>query len=397
VVVLDSVGIGEAPDAAAYHDEGSHTLANTARAVGGLRLPNLEALGLGNCIESGGTPAHRIHTGLAAIDGVAPVDSPRASFGTMVERSAGKDTTTGHWELMGVVLEQPFATYPNGFPAQLVQTFERQAGVSVIGNVVASGTEIIEKLGAAHYASGSPILYTSADSVFQLAAHQNVIAVEELYRICKIARAMPELADVGRVIARPFAGAAGEYKRLSALRKDFSLEPTGPTLLDRLERAGFATVGVGKIWNIFAGRGVARSLPTAGNPEGVARTVEALKELDSGLVFTNLIDFDQEYGHRNDAKGYAGALEQFDELLPQLLAAVEPDGLLVLTADHGNDPTTPSTDHSRERVPLLVYDPRRPGTDLGQRSSFADLAQTLAEAFGVPAFAHGTSFLAALS
>ena len=381
VVVLDSVGIGAAPDAADYGDQGSHTLANTARAVGGLKLPNLGALGLGN---------------LAGIEGVAPAAAPRASYGTMIERSAGKDTTTGHWELMGVILDQPFATYPEGFPAEIVETFEREAGVRVIGNVVASGTEIIDRLGAEHCASGAPILYTSADSVFQLAAHEDVLDVEELYRISQIARAMPQLQDVGRVIARPFTGTPGNFRRLSARRKDFSLEPSGPTLLDRLQEAGIATVGVGKIGNIFAGRGVARSLPTSGNPDGVARTVQALREIERGLVFTNLIDFDQEYGHRNDAQGYAGALEQFDRLLPELLAAVEPDGLLVLTADHGNDPTTPSTDHSREQVPLLVYDPRRPGVALGERQSFTDLAQTLAEVFGVPGFDHGQSFLATL-
>jgi len=378
-IVLDGVGAGELPDAATYGDVGSDTLGNLARAVGGLRLPNLRRLGLGN---------------LHAIAGVAPARSPLASYGRMRERSPGKDSTSGHWELAGLLLEQPFPTYPHGFPADLVRAFEARVGRQTIGNVVASGTVIIEELGDLHVKTGHLILYTSADSVFQIAAHEEVVPLEELYRICAAARALlvPPHA-VGRVIARPFVGRSGEYRR-TANRKDFSIEPPGPTLLDRLTDSSVPVFGVGKVGELFAHRGFVDVVKTTSNDHGIHTTIQLMKDLREGLIFVNLVDFDTAYGHRNDPAGFAAALESFDDALEEIVGRTGGDDLLAITADHGNDPTTPSTDHSREHVPLLVYWPRgRAGVDLGVRESFADLGATLADYFHVRRLAAGRSFL----
>ncbi|HEY8497759.1 MAG TPA: phosphopentomutase [Limnochordales bacterium] len=381
LVVLDSVGIGELPDAARFGDEGSHTLRHAAESVGGLRAPNLERLGLG-CIDR--------------IPGLGCPDRPAAAWGKMAELAAGKDTTTGHWELAGVVLDKPFPVYPHGFPPEIIDAFERAIGRRVIGNKPASGTVIIEELGPYHLQTGYPIVYTSADSVFQIAAHEAVIPVEELYRMCRIARELltgPHA--VGRVIARPFEGEPGSFRR-TPRRRDFSLEPPRPTLLDRLVESGLAVWAVGKVEDIFAGRGITEAVHTRSNDEGVDATLELLRRTSGrrGLIFTNLVDFDTLWGHRNDPVAYARGLEAFDRRLPQLLDALGPRDVLILTADHGNDPVTPSTDHSREYVPLLVAGPRvRPGVPLGVRRTFADVAASTAEMLGVSArFDAGESF-----
>lgn len=380
IVVLDGVGCGGAPDAAAFGDEGSDTLGNTAEVVGGLALPNLADLGLGNA---------------ARIRGVDPVPAPRASFGRLRERAAGKDTTTGHWELAGVVLHEPMPTFPHGFPDELMAVFAKVAGRPALGNVVASGTEIIARLGEEHRRTGRPIVYTSADSVFQIAAHEETVAVEELYRICRDMRAaLTGPWAVGRVIARPFAGAPGGFARTNR-RRDFSREPPGPTLLDRVKESGREVVSVGKIDDIFAARGITRSVHVLPNDECVTATAEALRSMERGLVFTNLIEFDMSFGHRNDPAGMAACLRALDARIPELLDAAGRDTLLLFTADHGNDPTTPSTDHSREEVPLLAWTGGT-GAALGTRGTFADVAATIAECFGVPAPHEGTSFLADL-
>ncbi|MDN5364282.1 MAG: phosphopentomutase [Eubacteriales bacterium] len=368
VIVLDSVGAGALPDAAEFGDEGVDTLGHIA-AVTDLRLPNLQQLGLGN---------------LHPIRGVEPVPAPRAAFGKMAEKSRGKDTTTGHWEICGLILDKPFPTYPNGFPPDLIAAFERAIGRRVLGNKVASGTAIIEELGAEHMRTGYPIVYTSADSVFQVAAHEEVIPLDELYRICSIARELltgPHA--VARVIARPFVGRPGNFRR-TYNRRDFSLAPPAPTLLDRLKEAGYAVVGIGKIEDIFAGRGLTRAVHTEGNMDGVDKTLNFMQEDMEGLIFTNLVDYDSLYGHRNDPEGYARALMDFDRRVPELLAALSPGDLLVITADHGCDPVSPGTDHTREYVPLLVYGSRvKAGYNLGIRETFADLGATVAEIFGV--------------
>jgi phosphopentomutase len=381
LVVLDSVGIGGAPDAAAFGDEGSATLPNVAAAVGGLALPHLGAHGLGRVV---------------AIDGVPPEPSPEGAFGAMIERSPGKDTTTGHWEMAGVILDRAFPTYPDGFPPEVMDRFERAVGTRALGNVAASGTEIIAELGEEHMATGMPIVYTSADSVFQIAAHVDVIPLERLYEMCRTARAiMRGPNEVGRVIARPFRGRPGAFERTPD-RHDFSVEPP-PTVLDALAAAGREVRGVGKIADIFAGRGVTSSRPTRSNAEGITAVVQELLTITRGLVFANLVDFDQAYGHRNDARGYADALEDFDRRLPEILEALGPDDVLVVSADHGNDPTTASTDHSRERVPLVVAGARvRRGGDLGCRQTFSDCGATVAELLGVEAATPGTSFAAEL-
>lgn len=382
LIVLDSVGCGDAPDAARYGDEGSNTLGNTARAVGGLRLPNLGRLGLGN---------------LTGIEGVPPVDPAAGAFGRLTEVSAGKDTTTGHWELAGVVLEQPFPLYPDGFPADLMAEFEARIGRGSLGNYPASGTEIIEELGEEHMLTGKPIVYTSGDSVFQIAAHEQIIPIAELYRICRIARELltGEHA-VGRVIARPFVGQPGNFTRTER-RQDFSLEPPRETILDAVKAAGQEVMGVGKIEDIFAHRGLTRSNHTGNNMAGVDAILEFLGTGASGLIFANLVDFDALYGHRNNPQGYAEALEAFDRRLPEIEAALGPGDVLVITADHGNDPTTPSTDHSRERVPLLVSGgPVAPNVDLGTRPTFADVAATIADLLAVAWSGAGASFGPAL-
>jgi phosphopentomutase len=322
-----------------------------------------------------------------------PVSLPGA-YGRMAEASPGKDSVTGHWEMMGVVLERPFPTFPGGFPPAMIAEFERRIGRGTIGNVVASGTAIIDRLGAEHMRTGKPIVYTSADSVFQIAAHEQVIPIAEQYRICEIAFDMVARGHgIGRVIARPFVGEPGAFAR-TANRHDYALEPVQPTLLDRLTAAGTPVNAVGKVQDLFAGRGVASSQPTASDEEGVRRILDAMQGTAAGLIFANLVDFDTVYGHRNDVAGYAGNLERFDARLPDLFGAMRGSDLLIVTADHGNDPSTPSTDHSREYVPLLLAGAGvRPGTDIGTRASFADLGQTLASNFGVGPLAHGTSFL----
>ncbi len=383
IIVLDSVGIGAMEDSHLYGDEGSNTLVNTAGAVGGLNLPHMQKLGLGN---------------LDNIDGVAAVDEPLGAYGIMKEKAKGKDTTTGHWEMMGIVMGDPFPTYPDGFPEELIQEYERRIGRKTLGNVVASGTEIIKELGQQHVETGYPIVYTSADSVFQIAAHEEIISLEELYEMCRIAREMLKGENgVGRVIARPFIGQAGEFIR-TPHRHDFSLEPP-ENVLDRIKQAGQKVVGVGKIKDIFAGKSIDDSYPIKNNKDGIEKTLQIVKGSEfEGLLFVNLVDFDQQYGHRNDVHGYAQALEEFDSLLPGIIAAMKPEDILIITADHGCDPTTASTDHSREQVPLLIYGSMvKPANRLPVRTSFADLGQSIAEYLGVRAEGiQGESFYKAL-
>ncbi|HEV8358257.1 MAG TPA: phosphopentomutase [Gemmatimonadales bacterium] len=377
IIVLDGLGIGAAHDTAAYGDQGSDTLGNVLRAGGGLNLPSLEWLGLGNC---------------APLTGLPPSPMPAAAFGTAEPASAGKDSTTGHWEICGVVLERAFPTYPRGFPAELIAEFVRRTGRGVLGNKAASGTAILAELGREHQETGKWIVYTSADSVFQVAAHEETIPLEELYQACRAAREMltgPQA--VSRVIARPFRGAPGAYQR-TPNRRDLSLEPPGPTLLDRLEAAGVPRVGVGKVDDLFAGRGITSThTPTNGDAYRLIRA--ALRTMQSGLLFVNVIEFDQSWGHRNDIPGFLGGMRELDAAIPGLLEGVREDDLIIFTADHGNDPTTPSTDHSRERVPVLVYGPRVRAVSVGERRSFADVGQTVSEFLGVGPLAAGRSFL----
>ena len=377
-IVMDSVGIGELPDAAAYGDSGSDTLGNISRSLGGLYLPNLAKLGLGN---------------IAPLIGVLPENEPIGNFGKMAERSAGKDTTTGHWEMAGVVLEKAFPTFPKGFPEEFIRRYEATIQRPVLGNEVASGTEIIQRLGMEHVKTGKPIVYTSADSVFQVAAHEEVIPLSELMRFCSIAREMlvGEM-EVGRVIARPFLGKEGDYRRTTN-RHDFAILPPHQTLLDHVQKRGLPVLAVGKIRDIYAGQGVTEYTLTKSNREGVARTLEYMAQNRPGLIMTNLVDFDMLYGHRNDVQGYATALEEFDQRLPEILRVMGPEDLLIITADHGCDPTTPSTDHSREYVPLLVYGQNlKKGVNLGIRQSFADLGATVAEVLQLDPLTHGQSF-----
>ena len=380
-IVLDSVGIGEMPDAAAYGDVGSDTLGNIARKRT-LHLPNMAALGLGNIKP------------LAHID---PAAHPTAAYGRCTLASPGKDTTTGHWEMAGIHLAKPFPLYPHGFPPEIMQEFERSIGRGTLGNKAASGTEIIKELGEEHMRTGKPIVYTSADSVFQVAAHEEVIPLWELYKICQTARDLLRGPyEVGRVIARPFIGEPGNFSR-TPNRHDYAVPPPKGMLLDQLEAAKVHVYSVGKIFDVFLGRGIEDHEKTKNNTDGMAKTLAALDELDTGLIFVNLVDFDQLYGHRNDVEGYARALEEFDTWLPSLYQRLGPDDLVILTADHGCDPTTPSTDHSREFVPLLVYRPRKPdGVDLGLRATLSDVGQTVAENFGTR-ISEGASFLAALN
>ena len=383
LLVLDGVGAGAAPDASLYGDAGSNTLGNLAEAVGGLQLPALESLGLGRAV-----PAR----------GLSATVTPTASWGRMQPASPGKDSTTGHWELAGVHLTQAFPTYPDGFPTEVIEAFARRTGRGVIGNVAGSGTVLIDRFAAEHVATGAWIVYTSADSVFQVAAHESVVPLQELYAACEAARALlTPPHNVSRVIARPFIGEAGAYVR-TPNRRDFSLEPLGETLLDALEQAGIARDGVGKIDDLFAGRGIS-SHHTADNREGIERIGAWIRGdgnpdvSHSGFLFANLVDFDQLYGHRNDVAGFYGALRQFDAALPGLLAGLRDGDLLAITADHGNDPTTSSTDHARERVPLLVTGRRLRAVSLGVRPTFADLGATIAEWFGIAFRGRGTSFL----
>ena len=378
VLVADSVGVGSLPDAAEYGDEGSDTVGNVSRAVGGLRLPALGRLGLGHLTE---------------IAGVPPDPEPRGFFGKMAARSPGKDTLTGHWEMMGVVLDRPLALFPHGFPPEILEPWLRATSApGVLGNRAASGTEIVQELGEEHQRTGRPIVYTSADSVFQVACHEETVPVETLYRWCREARRLLDPWRVARVIARPFVGTPGAYVR-TYRRQDFALVPPGRTVLERLSERGVPVVGVGKIGDIYDHRGLAEEVHTEGNADGVRRTVEILGRLERGLLFVNLVDFDMLYGHRNDARGYARALEELDAALPAIQGRLGPTDLLAVTADHGCDPTTPSTDHSREYAPLLVHAPGRGGGPLGVRQSFSDLGRTVADFFGVPA-EEGRSFLA---
>ena len=380
LIVLDSVGVGELPDAAAYGDQGSNTVGNIARLIP-LKLPALERLGLRRVVSLGTAQGD-------------PNRNPLGAFGRMAEASPGKDSVTGHWELMGLVLERPFPVFPDGFPRDLMEEFEARIGRSTLGNKAASGTAIIEELGAEHMRTGRPIVYTSADSVFQIAAHEDVISVDELYRICGIAFELAARGrGVGRVIARPFVGEPGSFTR-TANRRDFALTPFAPTLLDRLKESGETVLAIGKIEDLFARSGITHAVHTKSDDHGMDEVEHALEWTSRGLIFANLVDFDTVYGHRNDPEGYARNLERFDARLEQLLPKLGPADLLVVTADHGNDPTTPSTDHSREHVPLFVAGAGvRPGVDLGLRRTFADLGQTLADLFGVGPLEHGTSFL----
>ena len=380
VIVLDGVGCGEAPDAARYGDAGSNTLGNLSRAVDGLDLPNLEQLGLGRVLP---------------LEGVSPNVSPQAAWGRMRPASTGKDSTTGHWEMCGLHLARPFPTYPNGFPREIVEELERRSERGVLGNVVASGTEVIERYGDAHVRTGKLILYTSADSVFQVAAHEGVVPLEELYRICESAREMLVAPhDVARVIARPFIGTTAQYTRTSN-RRDFSIAPPTQTLLDALAEAKIPRRGVGKVDDLFAGRAIVAE-HTSDNAAGIEAICRTLREQPSGFLLANLVDFDQLWGHRNDVVGFHEGLRAFDRALPTILSTLREDDLLFLTADHGNDPTTPSTDHSREIVPLLAIGQRVRPCDVGERPTFADLGATVAEWLGVSFRGRGTSFLSQL-
>jgi phosphopentomutase len=378
-IVLDSVGIGAMPDAAAFGDPpGADTLGNIARDRG-LRLPNLARLGLGN---------------IKPLAGIAPTDSPEGAYGRCQLASPGKDTTTGHWEMVGIHLDKPFPLYPHGFPPDVMHDFEQRIGRRSLGNKAASGTEIIQELGEEHMRTGSPIVYTSADSVFQVAAHEEVIPLWELYKICETARQIlrgPH--EVGRVIARPFLGSPGKFTR-TPNRHDYAVPPPRGMLLDQLEQRAVPVHSVGKIFDVFLGRGIGDSSKTKNNADGMTKTLEAMKEGDHGLIFVNLVDFDQQYGHRNDVEGYGAAIEEFDRWLPEFEDAMNADDLAIFTADHGCDPTVSGTDHTREFVPLVASGAKvRGGADLGLRPTLSDIGQTVAENFAAPAIAHGTSFL----
>lgn len=379
LLVLDSVGVGAMPDAASYGDPpGCFTLGNVATACQGLKLPHLQSLGLGSVAEVQGVPAEQ---------------EPSGAYGRMAERAPGKDTTTGHWEMAGVTLTQALALFPDGFPEEILEPFRARTGRGVLANCAASGTEIIARLGEEQARTGDWIVYTSADSVFQIAAHEEVIPLEELYAACEVARELLEPHRVGRVIARPYVGESGAYVR-TANRKDYAMLPPGETVLERLASAGVPVTGVGKIGNIFSERGIARSLKTKDNAAGMEQTMALVREGVDGLIFVNLVDFDSKYGHRNDPQGYGAALEACDVQLGQLLSILEPEDLLIITADHGCDPTVPGTDHSREYVPLLVrHASLKAGTNLGTRETFADVAQSLAAYWGVAPMPQGTSFL----
>jgi phosphopentomutase len=381
LIVFDSVGCGELPDAGDYGDIGSDTLGNIARRIP-LSVPQLRSLGLAR---------------VSTVNRVEPEPVPAGAFGRMAEASPGKDSVTGHWELMGLVLERPFPVFPNGFPQELIDEFERRIGRGTLANKAASGTAIIEELGAEHLNTGKPIVYTSADSVFQIAAHEDVVPVAELYRWCEIAYELVGMGmGVGRVIARPFIGSPGAFRR-TANRRDFALTPPSATLLDRLKKASFPVVAIGKIEDLFAGRGITSATHTANDDHGMDEVLRAMTTTTRGLIFTNLVDFDTQYGHRNDVAGYASNLERMDARLREVMSVLRPRDLLVVTADHGNDPTTPSTDHAREYVPVFLTGRAiRPGTDIGTRATFADLGQTIAEVFGVGPLDHGSSFLSSI-
>jgi phosphopentomutase len=403
VIVMDSVGIGELPDASVYGDQGSNTVGNIAKRVP-LKIPTMRRLGLDRLVQldvpeetaehatTAKTTQISFSKGSSAISAVSAV--PSGSYGRMAEASAGKDSVTGHWEMMGIVLDRAFPTFPDGFSREIIDEFSRLTGRGVLGNKAASGTDIIDEYGPEHIKTGALIVYTSADSVFQIAAHEEVVPIPELYRVCEIAyKLVGEGLGVGRVIARPFVGAPGHFKR-TANRHDYALPPSAETVLDRLTAASVPVVAIGKIQDLFAGRGITQGIHTVSDEDGMDKVEAQMAAADRGLIFTNLVDFDAQYGHRNDVAGYAANLERFDARLARILAQLREDDLLVVTADHGNDPTTPSTDHAREYVPLLITGAHvRPRYDLGTRPTFADLGQTLAENFGVGPMPHGTSFL----
>lgn len=380
IIILDGVGIGELPDSHLYHDEGSNTLVNTALKVGGLSVPNLQVLGLGN---------------ISKIKGINEVDNPKASFGKMKEISKGKDSTTGHWEIGGLYVGLDFSYFPNGFPNEMTDKFLRLTGYKrFLGNKAASGTEIIRELGDEHVRTGFPIIYTSADSVFQIAAHEAIVPLEKLYEICRITRdevlTLPIV--IGRVIARPFVGNSGNYSR-TVNRKDFSLDPPGDTIFDVLSKNSIKTIGIGKINDLFNYRGIKMIEKTQSNEEGFQKILDYSKKSENSLIFANLVDFDVYYGHRNDPNGFADALRNFDKSLPQLIDALDESDALIITADHGNDPTTPSTDHSREYVPLIYYRKNKVGKNLGIRNTFSDVGKTVADFFCVSDSLKGKSFL----
>ncbi len=373
---MDGVGIGEMPDAEDYGDKGSNTLGNLSKAVGGLTVPCLQGLGLGN---------------LGEFEGIEKNNNPLASYGIMRELSRGKDTITGHWEMMGIVSEKAFPTYPDGFPPEIINEFEKQIDRKILGNKAASGTEIIEELGEEHMKTGSPIVYTSADSVFQIAAHEDIISTEELYTICETARKiLVKPHNVCRVIARPFKGASKNFIR-SPKRKDFAISPPENTLLDMLRKNKIEIISVGKVIDMFAGRGFSKSIKIKDNNAGMLKVVELMGSLDRGMIFCTLTDFDTVYGHRNNPEGFARALEEFDRQLSDLILEMRDDDYLILTADHGCDPTTPSTDHSREYVPVLLYNKILPPRDLGTRDGFWDIGATIAKVFEITEFKKGKS------
>jgi phosphopentomutase len=378
VLILDGVGIGELPDADAYGDTGSNTLANIAANCGGLHLPTMERLGLGN---------------IADIQGLRKRDDPRACFGKMAERSPGKDSTSGHWELFGIILEKPFPTYPQGFPAEIMAVFESRIKHKTLGNKPASGTEIIQELGEEHIRTKRPIVYTSADSVFQIACHTDTFSVEQLYEFCRIARDI--LIDehaVGRVIARPFTGSHPDFRRTKD-RRDFSLQPPEPTLLDLCKSHGHKVIAIGKIDDLMGHRGYTQSFHSVFDSECVDHVITAMGSTDEGLIVANFVQFDMDWGHRNDVYGFRNGLMEMDKGVEKIIAQLRKHDLLFITADHGNDPTTPSTDHSREYVPLLVHSHKAAGRDLGVRESFSDLAQTISKYLGVEGIRHGKDFL----
>jgi phosphopentomutase len=377
LIVLDGVGIGEAPDAADYGDTGSNTLVNTAKATGGLYLPNLYTLGLAN---------------ITAFPFQGPTDAPSACYGRAMELSKGKDTTTGHWEMMGLITDKPFPVFPHGFPDAIISAFESGTGRKILGNKPASGTIIIEELGEQHLKTGMPIVYTSADSVFQIAAHEEIVPVPELYRWCEIARKIVDPYHVERVIARPFTGEPGHFKRTER-RKDFAVPPPGTSVLDLLKAHGPDVVAIGKINDIFSGRGITQAIHSGSNEQGIEETINAYRQMKKGIVFTNLNDFDTLYGHRNDPIGFKKALEYFDIRLKDIINTMDDKTMLILTADHGCDPTTPSTDHSREYVPLLVYMHGLHGKNLGTRRGFCDTGKTILKAFSIDADTNGVDFI----
>lgn len=378
IIVLDGVGIGELPDAYKYGDEGSNTLMNIKKAVPQLQLKNMCRLGLGN---------------IQGENLYAKAEKPMGLYGKLAEKSAGKDTTTGHWEISGIWIEKPFPTYPNGFPQEVITAFEKAVGKKVIGNCVASGTEIIKQLGQKHIETACPIVYTSADSVFQIACHTDVIPLEQLYEMCEKARKiLVGKHGVGRVIARPFTTVNGEFVRTSD-RHDYSLEPIGKTLLDYVKEAGMEVVSVGKIKDIFANRGITRSVKTKNNKEGIDATISLLKQDFSGIIFTNLVDYDMLYGHRNDVLGFANALREFDDRLPELMEAMNDEDFLVITADHGCDPTTISTDHSREYIFMLGYGKNIESGNIGIRNTYSDIGKTMAKYLNIENDLKGQAFL----